>query len=310
MSQNAEQEKGTLKSVSSFFKNPIAVFTASLLIALIVVVFEKRDVQIYGIIGVGFVYSLLSIVYAIWEEKVSSRRLREEKLVLTRKVEILENDNKKLKEKKDALEKEVPKVIAYSLVEKHVKIQGENGDAHFSMTYHGTNVSECPLRKVRHSITTREKLTIDRMSNIRFNNEDLYPDVKHIQFGKEWKNNIFLEASEPVPDSNPVVTHYEADLKKEYADGFQGGTTDSFHTVALKTDRLLFEITAPEGFFFINPDFDVRDVFSNIEIHKEKDRIARACPPIPKDDRKKIIWDIPNPRLSYMYILLFSLKKR
>jgi len=55
--------------------------------------------------------------------------------------------------------------------------------------------------------------------------------------------------------------------------------------------------------------FDVRTISTDIEIHREKERISKEWPPLPKNNRKKIIWDISNPKLSYKYILLFSLKK-
>jgi hypothetical protein len=177
------------------------------------------------------------------------------------------------------------------------------------MTYEGTNISECPIQKVRHFITTNQKLNKNDLQEVRFNNEDVHPDIRYVEQGKVWRNDIFFEASETVPNGAPVKTHYEAELKNEYTEGFKT-VASSFHEVSLKTDRLLLEITAPEGFFFANPNFDVRDIFSDIEVHREKDRIVRTCPPLPKMDRKKIVWDIPNPRLSYKYALLFSIKKR
>lgn len=311
VSQDGEHRKGYLKSVADFFKNPIVVFSASFLFALFAVLFGERYIQVYGIVSICIIYSVFATFYAIWKENVSSERLREKNLDLQRKVEVLDDDNRKLKKERDALEKEVPKVIAYSLVEKHIKIHNEKGDAHFSMTYHGTNVSERPLRKVRHFVSTKEKLTKDKLSNIKFNTEDILPVVENIQFGSEWRNNIFLAAAEPVSDGTPVVTHYEAELEKEYADGFKlDGTTFSFHEVSLKTDRFLVEIIAPKGFYLANPQFDIRDVFGDIEVYREKDRVTRECPPLPKEGRKKIIWDISNPRLSYRYILEFGMIKK
>lgn len=309
MSENGE--KRTRRDVSNFFKNPIVVFSGSFLFALLVVLFAERSLQVWGIIGVGFIYSLGSILYAIWNERVSSERLRRKYQELNRRVASLEAENKRLIEAKNTLEIQVPKVIAYGSVEKQIRILNENGDAHFSMTYNGINESGTPLQKVRFVVNTKGKITRNKVGGCKFNHEDVYPHIRNVPFGNGWRNEIILETSEPTDDGGPITAHYEVQLDKEYAEGFrEGEITESNHEVSLKTDKFSVEVIAPKGFYFTNPTFNVKDVFGNIEIPLEKDRIMRECPPLPKEGRRKILWVIKNPRLSYRYFLLFAMKRK
>jgi len=303
VSQNGEPKKGFLRRVFDFFINPVAVFVYSFLFALL-----TEEKERWMIIGVGFVYIVGSVVYAIWHEKISAREAVEENQKLKREVKELEEERDGLKKAKDVLEKEVPELITYSCVEKEIKILDKDGNARFSMTHRGINESKTLLRRVGYVLVTEIKVDKNKLSNTTINNENVIPDVTPKQYGKAWRNQIFMETSEPVPDGEPIETHYEAYLEKEYASGFEGKTS-SYHQVSLKTDKFSVVIHAPDGFYFTNPDFDVREIFSNIEVYHEKDRISKDCPPLPMQDRTKIVWKIANPRLSYIYILLFSLKK-
>lgn len=283
--------------------NPIAVFVYSLLFALFGIEMVGKDLQPIAIGGVAVAYVLISIAVAVWREKVSAREIQAEYRELKRRVSELE-----------VLEKEVPKVMVYTFVEKHLRLKEENGNAHFSMAYHGKNISKSNLNRVRHFISTEEKIEEDQLSNVKFNNEDITPQIEHVQYIKNgktsWRNDIYFETSEPVLSDRQLNTSYEAELKKEYVDAFKDGWAVTLHEVTVRTDRFLVDIVAPEGYYFKNPIIDVRDMFSNIEIHNEKNRISIECPPVAKHNRKKIVWDVLNPRISYRYSLLFKLEKR
>ena len=315
MSRNEERKNGFLKNVFDFFVNPVAVFTYSLLFALAASQRLGENVP-YAILSVAIVYTMGSVVYAIWNEKISARKAVDENRVLKGRVAALESEAETLRNEINILEMEVPKAIEYSLVEKQILLKDDKGNAHYKMAYHGKNISESQtsLKKVRHFLTTEKKLEENQLTNLKFNSEDVHPEVVHTEWIKNakttWRNDIYLETTQPVDFDQPLDTAYEAELTEEYPDAFRGGTSISLHEVSVKTDCLTVEITAPDGFYFANPSFDVRDIFSDIEIHSEKDRISKKCNPLPMQDRKKIVWRIPNPRLSYKYILMFGLKKR
>ena len=314
MSQDEQQEKRFRQKVYNVLKNPIVVFSSSFLFALLTILFPERLMQVIGIISVFLIFSVGSILVAIWNEKMSAKEIQRSYLELQRRVKTLKDECDILRNEKMVLEKEVPRAMEYNSVEKHIQLQGNEGNARFSLAYHGINISESSLRRVRHFVITEEKVEKEKLSNVKFNNEDIRPEIKytqHIRDGKvSWRNDIYFETSEPVPHNGRLDTSYEAELEKEYADAFKGKEAPTSHEVSVKTDRFLVEVVAPVGFHFMNPKYDVRDMFSDIEIHHEKHRISNNCPPVPKQNREKIVWDIPNPRLSYRYILNFGLKKR
>jgi len=313
MVSNGGKTKSVVKSFYALFANPVAVFIYSLLFALLSLELIEKDLRPYGIVGVGIVYVMGSVAFAVWNEKISAKKALEDNQNLKRRVSELETEKEALTKEKNALENEVPKAIEYSNVRKYIELKDADGNACFKMSYEGKSLSESPVDKVRHFLTTEQKVMMEKLTNTKFNNEDILPKIEYtecIKNGKTtWRNEIYFETSEPVQIGKPLDTSYDAELGKEYSEAFKGGTSITQHEVSVKTDRFLIEIVAPEGFYFKNPVFDVRDVFSDIEIHHEKSRIRDDCMPIPKQERKKIVWDILYPKLSYRYVLKFSLEK-
>jgi hypothetical protein len=314
VSQNGGEKRGTLKSIYSVFANPIAVFLYSLLFALLSLGIVDVQMRSYAVMIVGTSYVLVSVGVAIWNEKISARRAQDENQKLKRQVDTLQTERNSLQKERDELEQEVPQVIEYSSVKKSITLKDAEGNAHFFMSYTGKSVSEGPVDKVRHFLTTAQKVQENRLAKAKFNNEDIHPRIEYTEWIKNgkstWKNDIYFETCEPVQRNEPLDTSYEAELEKEYPEAFKdNGLSITLHEVSVKTDRFLVEIAAPDGFYFKNPLFDVRDMFSDIEIFQEKTRMSDKCMPTPKQDRKKIVWDIPYPKLSYRYILKFSLEK-
>ena len=311
MSKVSRQNGKSYEYLSKFFKNPVVVFSASFLFALFTVLFAERRIQIIGIVTVGAIYTFASICFAIWHEQISAEGLRRENKELKTKIETLTKGNEKLTEERDCLEKEVPKVFAHTAVKKRIEILDPQGTANFYMAYEGKNISGRPIRKVKHVIVANEKLTENKIRGAKFNTEDVHPILANIQYGNAWRNEITLESSEPTEDQAAINTQYEATLEKEYTEGFlEDKRTISYHEVAFRTDKFVVEIIAPKGFYFLSPDINVRDVFNDIEIDAEKDRIIRECSPVLRQNKGKLVWEVIKPRISYRYALLFALRKR
>lgn len=308
------EKRRTLKSIYSFFANPIAVFAYSLLFTLVSLEILDVNLRSYVFVGIGTSYVLVSIVVAVWNEKISARRAENENRDLRTEVRKLEMQRDSLEKAKNALEKEVPQAIEYDLVKKSIQLKDAIGNAHFSISYQGRSLGEGPVDKVRHFLTTEEKVTGNKIANAKFNDEDIHPTLEHTEYIKNgkstWRSDIYFETCEPVQRNKRLDTSYEAELDNEYSDAFKDKKMAiTLHEVSVKTDNFRVEIVAPDGYYLNNPLFDVRDLFSNIEIFQEKTRISNECMPTAKQDRKKIVWDIPYPRLSYRYILKFNLEK-
>ncbi len=63
--------KGYKEDIIDFFKNPIVIFSAPPLIALLTVLFNDRLLQIIAVVSVGAGYAVLGAFSALYKEKIS-----------------------------------------------------------------------------------------------------------------------------------------------------------------------------------------------------------------------------------------------
>jgi hypothetical protein len=291
------------------WKNPIASFIYSLLLAFVVLVSSKSIEQIIGIIVVFFVFGFVSLVYATYEEKVSARRYQEKNAELQDRIKKIDDDRKKLKAFNEELEREIPKVIRNKSVHKRIKIKDKSGSATLSITYNGENISNRPIQTIKHSVCTKKELSDAKIKKALINEEEVFPRVESKPCGEGYESKIILDALEAIDPGDPIVTSYDVELDEEYGEAFEENKEDnSTHSIYLRLDKLTMEIEAPAGFiFYPNPRTDVYDVFNGVEIFEEKDRLDKdkECRPTLDSSRRKLIWIVKYPRISYIYEAYF-----
>lgn len=297
------------ESTLKLFSNPVAVFIAAVLLALAVVMFPEREQQIKGIISVCIIYTVGSFLYAIWEEKVSARRYQEENTEFRERIKILEDEETRLSELNKELEREIPKIIRYNSVYKRIKIKDDSGNATFSMTLDGINISDKPIQTIKQTLTAKKQLSVVKAV---INEEEVIPQVKSTQFGNRWQSEIILDALKPVDNDKPIVSFYEVELDEEYGEAFEEDKeSSSLHSVFFRVDELITEIEAPDGFIFHPvPQTNVHDLFNGMEVFREKDRIDEECRPTLDSNRTKVKWVIKYPKISYQYEIYFHLVSR
>lgn len=297
------------ESILKFFSNPVAVFIAAVLLVLAVLMFPEREQQITGVISVCIIYTVGSFIYAIWVEKVSARGYQEENTEFRGRIKTLEDEKTQLSELNKELEREIPKIIRYNSVYKSIKIKDDSGNATFSMTLDGINISEKPIQTIKQTLTTKKQLSVVKAE---INGENVIPQVKPTQFGNRWQSDIILDALKPVDNNKPIMFLYEVELDEEYGEAFEEDKeSSSLHSVFFRVDKLISEIEAPDGFIFHPvPQTNVHDLFNGMEVFREKDRIDEECRPTLDSTRTKIKWIIKYPRISYQYEIYFHLVSR
>lgn len=315
-SQNRDSIYRILHRLNVFFKSPIVLFFFSFLSIIFTIWFTEKEMQVFAVGSLFAVYLALAAIYIFFHEKVSARGLRDENERLKAEVKKLTAEKAFLFDKLDKtsrdLESQVPQVIWHKEIVKKINIHDEEGTGAITMTFDGRNVSGRPIWKVRHRLYTSNRLSKEDVLSTTFNDENVKPRVEPTRIGEGWRANIIIEASEPCEKNERIKTSYSANMTKEYAEAFVcGKKATSYHTPAFRTDLYRVEISAPKGFyFFSNPSVDVRDVFNDITIFDEIDRVMKKCFPRLKEERTKIVWELSSPRLSYQYILAFNLRKR
>ena len=309
------EKTSRLGYVLKFFKSPLTAIILSILLTLATVLFVERESQIFSVLVIAFGLPIVSFLYVIWEERISSVRYRDKNIVLEREIEALKSENLKLSGINRELEREIPKVIHYTSVRKNIKIDDDKGNAVISVSYEGINISGRPMQRVKHTIGTKKPLPEDEILSMEVNGESLTPvkdvNVECKQFGDNYHvTSLYFETTKAIADRDPINISYKLKLKEEYDESFKEKGSTSSHRISVRTDSLFTEIRAPNGFIFSpNPGIDIRERENDIEIHAEEDRIMRECSPQLDSTRSKITWSIGYPRISYVYKIVFWLRK-
>src|SRR5208283_2709545 len=97
MSSELENKKSYSKHIVKFFSHPIVIFSVPIIIALLIGFSPDRTFQIEATAKVAVTYAVGSIFYAVYTEKISSAKLRDECGILKEKVKGLQQDNEELK---------------------------------------------------------------------------------------------------------------------------------------------------------------------------------------------------------------------
>src|SRR4030042_6982933 len=94
------------RHVERFLRNPITTFVLVIAIAVVMVCFVERAQQIYGIVGLFLVFGVGSIIYSLWQERVSSARYRDENTKLSEQIRATITENAKLEARASQLRSE------------------------------------------------------------------------------------------------------------------------------------------------------------------------------------------------------------
>lgn len=290
-----------------FFGNPIVHLIVAFGLVLAITLTPNRTFQIIGIAILAVVLASGSVLFRIYQEKIAAAKYMDENRELREKIEKLGKEKETLTKIKEELEHEIPKIIKYNNVVKEIRIKNANGDAIFSLSYEGVNESGNPIDRLKTDIHTKKEIIVESAS---VNEESVTPTVEHVLHDDKCKSEIILPIRKAVPPEKPIKYGYEAHFKGEYDGAFGEGTSSTAHRINLPTDIFTVRIRAPPRFiFYPNPNIQVRDIFNDIEVHNEEDRILRDYPPFLDAKRQKIVWTIKWPKISYKYLLFFQLKK-
>lgn len=315
MGEDAALKPDRFQSVKDFLSSPFLYILLWILGGIVISVSPDKTTQLILYVGLGVGVLVACGAYLIYLENLSRGSLEKRFARLNDEKVRLQNE---LEQKQLEIERQ-PRIAYYRLAQKTVRILNQNpGDARIYYYYECLN-GDSALGKMRHALRYDARKQIEKTdvvilvngkkldTTIESFSECDISDTKHKI--EQYITRIEVNPVPPIPKNTLFTYEYGMEAEAVYPKlQEEGGEEHSSHSVNHQTDLLRFRLFSPNGSEFSSFRIEVED-YNHVRDTEEEARCYAKSPPKRIHNGRELIWEIPNPRITYVYYLHFKLVK-